>query len=1215
MFVCVFNFAGMVRAAVKPFVPKPKDVPVYQKTTVTRQSIEVSDAKGQAVRFADFVQTQSLNGHWQCSGLETSDQPFAADTDPDFARVNFDDDSWDSIAVPLDWYRKYPNVRKVNAKGVCEKPYVKGWYRKQVSIDATRLADGGRVLLDIGVAGYDARLFVNGKHAGDHHGDFTPWHIDITEHLKAGNNQLAIRILTDFGPKFSPSAKSRWTDKETVETQTQFKAIHVYGSQWSISNIKAGLWQDVQLRFTKPIYFEHILIDPQIDSASLNVRYQLLNTTKQVKKVQVTPVVISAMKDEDRRNIAGRDAVTLELQPGRNTGSFTIQLQSPRFWSPDTPLLYDLAVCLTENQNTIAMGTERFGYRQFQRRGNQFYLNGKRIYLYGENIQSVRMGGFGKGLEAEKQKFASMLQTFKSQGYNIIRSAHMPFIQTLDVFDEMGMMLFNEWGWSFTKDIDEQLYEQHNLKEITQWVHRDYNHPSVVMWSMGNEIKFGERPEVKRQMEKQVQHVRKLDTGNRPISSFSGSGTWPTYGKDRLETDVIDLHTYNGLSGLWVDWEKNLNILHNGTVQTYKDSSGQFNLPYIIWECVGFSWGKVLNANFRRNDIKQYMSYVKRDTNWAKPNGIGFSGTIGLAAALDPKRSLAYGRAVYGKRILEQIRADPRFQGFAPWFSKYVDGATVWTQPIFSGLRDEQSVLPRGYFAKQTSMLDLIVVNNTDMAYDGAVAHLSVAGLNGVDNPIALQSIPINTLANWSQTKIPFEMVLPEVQYGQVVQLRLEVMYQNQSISCNSYDIYVQSNKVSYHLSRTSKKIGVLNLGREDDLHAFEVVLRDLGVLCNRISPDRDLSGFDVLMIPPATGHVGFNPQWDELFDWVKQGGVLLMMEQRAGAMKLWPGASLTGARSTFADLVIPDHPIFAGLEQFNFDTWNNADTGKVIHSMVMPFTHNAIAARGPMLGRRKIGMAIVEGKLGKGHIVCSQLDVVKQWGVDPSASTYLRNLLKYITVDKKVSKYVQPWEMPQLPEYDFKASNAVFINLRGHVNRSFKDDVNNDGKGGWTDQGSNDFRSMPLGKQTFAGVPFEIIDPATQKDASCIVLYGTSRPAFPKAVRSIPVNATLKNLSFLHTAAWGKHLPIGEYTIHYADGSTQRCVMEGGQNIGDWWDCDKLPNAYPGVTRIIPRGNTVGLYVTQWENPTPNVQITTIDILSYSTAAVPVVVAITGQK
>jgi beta-galactosidase len=281
---------------------------------------------------------------------------------------------------------------------------------------------------------------------------------------------------------------------------------------------------------------------------------------------------------------------------------------------------------------------------------------------------------------------------------------------------------------------------------------------------------------------------------------------------------------------------------------------------------------------------------------------------------------------------------------------------------------------------------------------------------------------------------------------------------------------------------------------------------------------------------------------------------------------------------------------------------------------MVLPFTANALAARGPMLGRRQIGMAILEGKLGKGHILCSQLDAVGQWGVDPSASTYLRNLLQYIIVDKEISKFAQPWEMPKVAAYEINPARAVMLNLKSKANRSFTDDVENDGKGGWTDQGGNDFRMMPLGKQTLAGVPFDIIDPAKNDGKSCLVLHGADRVGLPATISDIPVHAALKRLYFLHTCAWGKAVPLGEYRMHYADGSVERYVIQGGRNIDDWWNCSNLPNALVGLTRVNQQEHSVGWFVTPWVNPKPAVLIESIEVVSNG-IAVPVVAAITGEK
>ena len=122
-----------------------------------------------------------------------------------------------------------------------------------------------------------------------------------------------------------------------------------------------------------------------------------------------------------------------------------------------------------------------------------------------------------------------------------------------------------------------------------------------------------------------------------------------------------------------------------------------------------------------------------------------------------------------------------------------------------------------------------------------------------------------------------------------------------------------------------------------------------------------------------------------------------------------------------------------------------------------------------------------------------------------------------------------------KLPSQEFEKKKPRFtlIHLDAAANASTVDEAPEDGRGGWTDQGSNDFRRMPLGLQSASGVPFRILDPARNNGRSCIVLQGTNRPEFPNAVRNIRIGKRLSRLFFLHTAGWGQsgRAPTGSIT------------------------------------------------------------------------------------
>lgn len=114
----------------------------------------------------------------------------------------------------------------------------------------------------------------------------------------------------------------------------------------------------------------------------------------------------------------------------------------------------------------------------------------------------------------------------------------------------------------------------------------------------------------------------------------------------------------------WTRWNKNINDAYDGSLEHYKVKGDRLPWPYIIWECVGFTWGGKSDAAFRIGDMNQYAKYARSSTSWAQGNGIGYASTIGLAASLDPKRGMSYGKALFGHRLLELARQNPRVDGF-----------------------------------------------------------------------------------------------------------------------------------------------------------------------------------------------------------------------------------------------------------------------------------------------------------------------------------------------------------------------------------------------------------------------------------------------------------------------------------------------------------------------------------------------------------------------
>ena len=324
---------------------------------------------------------------------------------------------------------------------------------------------------------------------------------------------------------------------------------------------------------------------------------------------------------------------------------------------------------------------------------------------------------------------------------------------------------------------------------------------------------------------------------------------------------------------------------------------------------------------------------------------------------------------------------------------------------------------------------------------------------------------------------------------------------------------------------------------------------------------------------------------------------------------------------------MLPQHPVFRGLDYRNFDTWNNAANGDTVNNSLLPFTRNVVAAKGPMLSRLDVGMALAEAAEGKGLLLLSQLNAVASRDSDSAAATYLANLLDYASGAVPRRDDVQLLAGGISSRYHAVPENLVFLDLSTKANAGFRDETANDGKGGWTDQGSQDFRTMPTGIQEAGGIRFHILDPERNGGRSCLVLRGSERPRFPAAIREIPVGQKFSRLFFLHTAAWGGRGKAGAYRIRYADGTSIDYPLEGGVNIGDWWNPRRLPEAKTGIVRPNGGGHEVATWVAEWENPKTDVEIRSIDFLSAAEARgseidwlptgtpVPVLVAVTGEK
>ncbi|MBN8523838.1 MAG: hypothetical protein J0M02_00735 [Planctomycetes bacterium] len=263
------------------------------------------------------------------------------------------------------------------------------------------------------------------------------------------------------------------------------------------------------------------------------------------------------------------------------------------------------------------------------------------------------------------------------------------------------------------------------------------------------------------------------------------------------------------------------------------------------------------------------------------------------------------------------------------------------------------------------------------------------------------------------------------------------------------------------------------------------------------------------------------------------------------------------------------------------------------------PVADHAVAITDPPL--------LVAVPLGRGRILIDQLAWDRAAAAEPERIARIAGCLAH--------NIGAGGEIRSARAYRFR-----HVDLARFANRGFVDDRMGDGVGGWTDQGDNDLRyflvnhtgivgGMAVAGQAFpasanlAGVDFGLVDPAANHGRSVLTFRAEGHdPTALDAVRGIPVGAKADRIWFLHTGAWsssgGRGRLVARYDIVYSDGSRASADVRQGQEIADWWHPEPLPGAAVAWTGRNDRHAPIGLYSMPWDNPHPEREIASIDVI-----------------
>lgn len=414
----------------------------------------------------------------------------------DAQRPDFDDSAWRQVNLPHDWsIEDIPGTDSPFAADAVTEVSGgftvggEGWYRKHFKVakaDACK-----RVFVNFDGIYRNADVWVNGRHVAFHAYGYTPFELDITDFINPGqDNVMAVRVKNE-------GMNCRWYT----------------GS---------GIYRHTLIKTLDPVHFktwETFVTTPVVNDseAVVDVQCTLANSDKTTGKITLETIILAP----DNKTVAhlsqpvsldGRDSISVS---GR------LRLDDPLLWSPDAPNLYTVVNRLDRDGKTLDRDTISIGLRNISFSAEKgFQLNGKTMKLKGGCIHHDHGLLGAKAFDRAEQRKVELL---KAAGFNALRLSHNPpSTALLEACDRLGMMVIDEafdmWiKGHYPGDYSEQFNDcwQQDLRAM---VTRDRNHPSVIMWSIGNEIKNKETAEVVDVCRRLTAFVKTLDT-TRPVTA------------------------------------------------------------------------------------------------------------------------------------------------------------------------------------------------------------------------------------------------------------------------------------------------------------------------------------------------------------------------------------------------------------------------------------------------------------------------------------------------------------------------------------------------------------------------------------------------------------------------------------------------------------------------------------------------------------------------
>jgi beta-galactosidase len=443
----------------------------------------------------------SLDGQWLFRWSRNPEERIV-----DFYREDYDVSQWGKITVPGNWQTQgygIPIYININYPFVKDRPRVtteppKDWTayenRNPVGqyvtfVDVTKEMLSKNLILHFGGVHSAMYLWINGQKVGYSQNSMSPAEFDVTKFLHEGKNKLAVEVY-------------RWSDGSYLEDQ----------DYWRLS----GIFRPVQLWVRPLVHISdyQVTAEPNNDysQAEVKARISLCNTGKKTAKNLQAVLQINTASDKHVAKkipmLVSGDTMTVEL---------TCTLEHPQLWSAEKPNLYPFSVELQDEKGQVVEHFDyHFGVKKVEIAGEVFKINGKNVKLRGVNRHDHHPK---TGRYVDDATYEEDIRLMKQANINFLRTSHYPDREYLyELCDRWGIYVMDEanhetHGYGYANQVmgEDLTFQKAHVDRAESLVKRDFNHPCVILWSLGNEGGVGPN------IEAMYNKVRELDSTRPPF--------------------------------------------------------------------------------------------------------------------------------------------------------------------------------------------------------------------------------------------------------------------------------------------------------------------------------------------------------------------------------------------------------------------------------------------------------------------------------------------------------------------------------------------------------------------------------------------------------------------------------------------------------------------------------------------------------------------------